>query len=395
MSENKWSEKYNVISFLKGKLNVLWKNNTLLTDAADGAYHTYSFTIPRPKPQDLKNNLGEIYRWCREINKCTENGLLRITTCEIRNCGVGGKQKIPRTVEIELQKALELLGKEEDAKTYLKLLAETEDRLPKLAPYIKSKPHYFLSIANRWAQCLNVCNWMLGHPKPNIFLREADIPGVDTKFIEKNKALLVQLFEVILPDSAKNLQATADVAHFEERYGFLQKSDTIRLRLPLGCARFPSTISDIRLLVEELENTAIPCSEVAIVENEITFLTVPRRENRLVIWGMGYADVLLESISWLNDKRILYWGDIDTHGFKILSNLRKYFPHTESIFMNKATLEAYLEKGMCVEEDVPVREVPDYLNKQEKDTFKSLYRNGKHLRLEQEKIRGDYIRGLI
>ena len=73
MSENKWSEKYNVISFLKGKLNVLWKNNTLLTDAADGAYHTYSFTIPRPKPQDLKNNLGEIYRWCREINKCTEN----------------------------------------------------------------------------------------------------------------------------------------------------------------------------------------------------------------------------------------------------------------------------------------------------------------------------------
>jgi len=37
---------------------------------------------------------------------------------------------------------------------------------------------------------------------------------------------------------------------------------------------------------------------------------------------------------WLARSRILYWGDIDTHGFFILNRLRGIFPHAESFLMN-------------------------------------------------------------
>ena len=30
----------------------------------------------------------------------------------------------------------------------------------------------------------------------------------------------------------------------------------------------------------------------------------------------------------------MYWGDIDTHGLRILAGLRKHFPNVESILMD-------------------------------------------------------------
>jgi hypothetical protein len=40
---------------------------------------------------------------------------------------------------------------------------------------------------------------------------------------------------------------------------------------------------------------------------------------------------------------VLYWGDLDSHGFECLSTLRRAVPHTESLMMNMETLERYRE----------------------------------------------------
>ncbi|MGI6299138.1 MAG: Wadjet anti-phage system protein JetD domain-containing protein [Saccharofermentanales bacterium] len=44
-----------------------------------------------------------------------------------------------------------------------------------------------------------------------------------------------------------------------------------------------------------------------------------------MIFGAGYGFDHLASASWLNQKDIYYWGDIDTHGFAILNQLRRLF----------------------------------------------------------------------
>jgi hypothetical protein len=46
---------------------------------------------------------------------------------------------------------------------------------------------------------------------------------------------------------------------------------------------------------------------------------------------------------------VLYWGDLDTHGFAILDELRAHCPHAESLLMNRATfLELAPDRYMAI-----------------------------------------------
>jgi hypothetical protein len=40
----------------------------------------------------------------------------------------------------------------------------------------------------------------------------------------------------------------------------------------------------------------------------------------------------------LPERRRYHWGDLDPHGFVILHRLRRCFPHTTSLLMDRATL---------------------------------------------------------
>ena len=61
----------------------------------------------------------------------------------------------------------------------------------------------------------------------------------------------------------------------------------------------------------------------------------------MVIFGAGYGFEMLNHARWLASRRIHYWGDIDTHGFAILDQLRRRFEHVESFLMDRETLLAF------------------------------------------------------
>ena len=60
----------------------------------------------------------------------------------------------------------------------------------------------------------------------------------------------------------------------------------------------------------------------------------------MVIFGGGYAVPVLQPLGWLASLDLVYWGDIDTHGFAILDRLRHRLPRARSILMDRATLLA-------------------------------------------------------
>jgi hypothetical protein len=81
-----------------------------------------------------------------------------------------------------------------------------------------------------------------------------------------------------------------------------------------------------------------------------------------------------------------YWGDIDTHGFAILSRVRSHFPHTRSLLMDRHTLLAH--RAHWGEEKHQTSEPPVHLTPAEAQLEQDL-RLGTyqpHLRLEQERI---------
>jgi hypothetical protein len=116
----------------------------------------------------------------------------------------------------------------------------------------------------------------------------------------------------------------------------------------------------------------------------------------IVFMRRGYAVEALGQLSWLRDvPLLLYWGDIDTHGFAILNRLRSYVPQVRSLMMDDAAvLQSFVdlvgeEPRQAGAEDLPL------LTAQERRLYQCLRGNGdlpamQGRRLEQERIAWDF-----
>ncbi len=126
---------------------------------------------------------------------------------------------------------------------------------------------------------------------------------------------------------------------------------------------------------------------VYVIENEVTYLAFPASENAMVIFGGGYAVSSLERLPWLTGTGLVYWGDIDTHGFAILDRLRRRFPHARSMLMDRGTLLAH--RSQWVTEPSQVVTPLDLLDPDEASLYRDLADGalGPAVRLEQERVR--------
>lgn len=123
-----------------------------------------------------------------------------------------------------------------------------------------------------------------------------------------------------------------------------------------------------------------------ITENEVNFLAFPPVPGAVVVFGAGYGFEALGRARWLDGCALHYWGDIDTHGFAILDQLRSRFPHAGSFLMDRATLLAH--EALWGEEPEPlVHELPR-LTAAEQALYDDLRRDRlrPRLRLEQERV---------
>jgi hypothetical protein len=178
---------------------------------------------------------------------------------------------------------------------------------------------------------------------------------------------------------------------FEEKFFIKTKPEFLRFRF-LDISLKWDLFDDIYLKIEDFnsfQNNNI--KKVFIVENEINYLTFPFVKDAIIIWGAGFSVLRLKNIDFLKEKEIYYFWDLDVHGFKILSNFRKMYSQTKSIFMDKNTFEKYREfclnwKTISLQE---FNNLLEYLTNDEKELFEYIYKND--LRLEQENIDQDYI----
>jgi hypothetical protein len=131
-------------------------------------------------------------------------------------------------------------------------------------------------------------------------------------------------------------------------------------------------------------------SRVLVVENKTTFgradafLTLPAMEGTIAVFGSGYASRSIRSIDWMESRRIGYWGDIDSHGLRILGAFRARFPDTESLLMDAKTFERFPEYRSDAGDDLA--QEPAGLREDELHLFRRLATVSVKNRLEQERI---------
>ncbi|MEP7110559.1 MAG: DUF2220 domain-containing protein, partial [Ferruginibacter sp.] len=153
------------------------------------------------------------------------------------------------------------------------------------------------------------------------------------------------------------------------------------------------TLSDLSLPLNDFEQLNFTCENVVLTENKMTFLALPNLKSTIAVWsGGGFMISYLRNVQWLREKKITYWGDLDSHGFVILNQMRTYFPQTESVMMDMETFELFKGEGLVPGEKTNAINLSK-LSEDEMQVFSLLKSN--NFRLEQEKIRQDYVDALF
>jgi hypothetical protein len=267
------------------------------------------------------------------------------------------------------------------------LLECTRTRAPQVLAWLAKRPLRALELADEWPRLLDIVAWLQAHPRPGIYLRQVDIPGVHSKFIESRRGVLSELLDLALPATAIDSSVTG-LSQFVRRYGFRDKPQRIRFRLlDRRHSLLPGDLEqDLTLDAQSFARIDPQTERVFITENEINFLAFPAVSHSLIIFGAGYGFETLREAAWLSRCRLHYWGDIDTHGFAILDQLRAHFPRVESFLMDRATLLAF-EAQWGEEDQQTLRDLPR-LNPDEQALYDDLRDNRlcRNLRLEQERI---------
>ena len=249
--------------------------------------------------------------------------------------------------------------------------AAAESNIDPIAAAIRAHAKRILGLGQaEFDTLLDVVAWLREHPVGTRRPRQLPIRGVDSKWFETHRSLVTVLLE------ATGRPEAVDVLDAQPR---------MRMRI-LDPGLMPSGLGDITAPVPQLSELAIAPRIVFVFENLESVLAMPSWANAVAVHGSGYAVDNAARLAWVHEARVLYWGDLDSHGFAILSRLRKHLPRVESTLMDEGTLTSH--RDLWVQEPKPHRGQLPELTGSEARALTRLRAEG-DVRLEQERIPWD------
>ncbi len=379
---------------LRAQVQKLWDRGELLASLVTGeSLFPKRLVLKGPTSTEMTNRFDEVRAWIGELRPMPH---CRVEMREFKH-RVFGANAVPHEAWIDtVEDAFVFIGKQRDVARFTALTDVTRMCQPRLLGWLAKRPLQALELADEWSRLLEIVAWLQAHPRPGVYLRQVDIPGVHSKFIEAHRGVLVELLDLAL--SPEMIDPTASGAsQFAKRYGFYDKPLRIRFRIldPHITLLPGDQMQDITLDAASFARLDCTASRVFITENEINFLAFPPVNDSLVIFGSGYGFEMLHKAAWLSRCRVHYWGDIDTHGYAILDQLRSRFDHAESFLMDRSTLLAF-EPLWGKEEKQTLRDLPR-LTAEERTLYDDLRDNRirEKLRLEQERIGFNWVESAL
>ncbi|MBV7317016.1 Wadjet anti-phage system protein JetD domain-containing protein [Shewanella sp. NIFS-20-20] len=220
------------------------------------------------------------------------------------------------------------------------------------------------------------------------YLRALPVIFVDTKFIEKNLKLIESVTAAIIDCSAKEMGLLSWLDCRDKPKDWL-------LVKPL-CKNAADALGGLPLLrmsSETLLDFELPAKNILVIENEQSCLSLDSIPDTIAVSGGG-KNVSWMKANWLAKKRVGYWGDVDSDGLSILSDVRSKLSTIIPLMMDSETIETYRER-MVAEHECTVKD-PVGLTVAELALFRAL-RNGDyvHKRLEQERLPLDYVHKML
>lgn len=400
------SARWTTVPDLRAASETAWRKGDLLRELLEpsGAYPRRR-TFKKPTAAELRDSYAAARAWAAELTAA--EGAYRLELVEAGRTTIGANRIPAAAVFDTVDDEIAFVGKRSDARRAAALADKLADIDPVLRAWAVARPMQLLDVGEDAVTAARVAVWLLEHPTPGIYVRQLGLPGVHTKFVEGHRRTISELLAILqregnlpgpvegmVPDDppvlARHTSGRSPAARFAARHGFLHVPERVRFRVldpgipVLGSAR------DITVTAEAFSVLSLPVERVIVTENLVNFLSLPDSPGTLALFGEGYGFSALANAQWLQACEIRYWGDLDTHGFRILDQLRALHAHVTSVLMDLETLLSHRDRWGT--EPTPSRAALTRLTAEESDVYQALQDDqyGASVRLEQELIRWEW-----
>jgi hypothetical protein len=234
--------------------------------------------------------------------------------------------------------------------------------------------------------------WFQANPRSGLTVRSVPVPGMHTKWLARHRGMVLACLGTPT-DSSTSAEPPGDADPADIPADDL---DALGLRpLPreisivIADPVLRTAIGGLRQItapVDELAGLQIHPDAVLIVENKEPALAWSDMPGLVVIHSLGNHLDVLSRLPWIRHDSCWYWGDLDRHGFTLLSRARTIISRLESLLMTPGDIETYRPLG--VKEKLERYDQPDStLAPAEASALAALrLTDGNYLRTEQERI---------
>lgn len=303
-----------------------------------------------------------------------------------------GQQQVPLAVEV--RDALSLAAWVGQERRWKQACAR-RDAFESSFPLLRLAPPWtrYEGVATTWSaddvtRLMDLLHWFEVNPVSLLYQRQLPVPGIDTKWLDSRRGLVR---DFVL--ASRGQGAGGD---FFEVCGLRSAPVTLRMRvLCPQLRRVTEGLCDIEAPIEELAQLQLRPKTLLVVENLATGIALPSMPGTVAFMKLGHAISELSRIPWLfadesgagGPEQVLYWGDLDTHGFVILARARALFPTLRSVLMDEQTLMRGKEQWVVEDSQARVDHL-EWLTPQEQQVYKALRDQvfGQNVRLEQERL---------
>jgi hypothetical protein len=353
-----------------------------------GPGETQTIALGAPTQSEAAADPEAVRAWAAAWSAWESSDQPGVVTWETRQWPRLGTQRLPAAMLIGSPNEVALLA---DQGGRWQRAAARHDRLCTVCVWLSGQPapqRLFDALADYsdvdFERLLGLMRWLSEHPASGLQLRQLPIAGLDTKWVEQRRGLIIDLMQC-RPLQPSGGQQGRDL---HALLGLARQPTRMRLRL-LGddLRRQVGGLCDIEAPVVELATLPISPRLAFVVENLESGLALPAVAGAVALLKLGHAVSLLQLLPWLRASRVIVWGDIDTHGFAILDRVRAGLPHAESILMDLNTLLPH--RDLWVEEPRPYDgPALERLREPERQVFDGLSQGswGVRVRLEQERL---------
>lgn len=231
--------------------------------------------------------------------------------------------------------------------------APSVERLRDLAAVVRGSRATLVSLDDaEFERVLDAAEWLVEHPQERLRPRQMPLRGVDSKWFTKHRKLVSALFraltggrelEILDPEDTVRIRVLGPSAVDGEREPSAERGATEGLG-PVGRsdAGVLAGLTDLAAPAEQVAALPLRPRLVIVSENLESMLALPEWDGVVAVHGSGYAVSVVGELRWLRDVPILYWGDLDSHGFAILHRLRSHLGREGRVLSAGAVLEGAL-----------------------------------------------------